>query len=144
MSELHIDIPLRWSDLDAFGHVNNATFLTLLEEARIAALDTWFGGRDMLTSGVLVARQEIEYTAQLAYRTEPVQVRMWVSHIGASSFDVAYVLQDHGGERSYAVAQTTLVAFDLASQRPRRLTDQERAGLEAHLGDPAPMRRRQA
>jgi len=143
MTPLLIDVPLRWSDLDAYGHVNNATFLTLLEEARITALNTWFGDHEMLRTGILVVRHEIEYTAQLSYESGPVVVELWISDITASTFDVAYVVRDRSGSgRRYAVADTTLVAFDTTAQRPRRLTVQERTALTPYLGERAPLRRR--
>lgn len=137
-----IPIHMRWSDQDALGHVNNATFLTLLEEARIRGMDQWFGGLDLASAPMLVARQEIEYTAQLGYRSEPIDVAIWVSSIGASSFDIAYEVRD--ADTRYCIAESTLVRFDLEGGHPCRLSPEERAALEACVGGPAPFRRRRA
>ncbi len=140
-------IPLRWSDTDAYGHINNVLFLRLLEEARVQALD------DYLTDGVgpptalLVARSEIEHIEPLLYRPAPVTVDLWVTRIGAADFDMAYEVLDpakdaQAGEMIYAQAETMLVVFDPGSARPRRITAPERARLEGWRDEPVRWRRR--
>lgn len=140
------EIVLRWGDMDAYGHVNNVQYHRLLEEARVRAFRDWFnstGPDSMLRSGVLLARQEIEYLDQLVYRQEPVHVDMWITHIGGASWDMAYEMHDTpDGGPVYARAESTLVAFDIDAQRPRKLADGERSALETFLGDPVQMRRR--
>src|SRR5690554_3999428 len=106
---LHVPVPLRWADLDAYGHVNNVAMLRILEEARIAAfwrhpeaVDTPVLPTAVLDAGpraqthTLVARTEIEYLAPLAYRREPVTVQMWVGRIGGASLDVCYEITAEG------------------------------------------------
>jgi acyl-CoA thioester hydrolase len=118
--------------MDAFGHVNNTTFLTYLEEARVDLLFVHAGeqvARDRLASGIVVARHEIDYTAPLVFRPEPVPIDVWVSHLGNSSFTVRYEILDDGGP-VYAKASTVLVPFDVEAGRPRRLSQEERAALE--------------
>ncbi|GAB49680.1 acyl-CoA thioesterase [Mobilicoccus pelagius] len=141
---LVVEIPLRWSDMDAYGHVNNATFVTLLEQARIIALDEWYGHGGLLDAGLVVSNQEVDYLAQLPYRTTPVAARVWCSHIGASSFTMACELRDPEGygDTRYCLAETTLVRFDAAAGHSRRLSEDERAVLEEQHGDPAPLHRR--
>ena len=144
---LTVQVVLRWGDMDAYGHVNNVQYHRLLEEARIRAFGEWFhasGGDSMLRSGVLLARQEIEFLSQLAYRPEPVSVEMWITRIGGASWEMAYDIGDPDPDSTtlYARAESTLVAFDMTAQRPRRLDGDERAALTAYLGDPAEMRRR--
>ena len=98
---LHIPIPLRWGDLDAFNHVNNTSMLKLLEEARVRAF--WMPGPAKsrpptavidsgLASGVLtlIARQEIEYLAPVPYQRHPLDVQMWFGKLGGSSIEVCY------------------------------------------------------
>src|SRR5690606_9128291 len=70
-------VSLRWSDMDAYAHINNVQFLRLLEDARVIAFRDWFdradgGGRSLLDEGVLVSRHEIEYRRPLGFRHEPV------------------------------------------------------------------------
>ncbi len=113
---LRVPVQLRWSDMDAYGHVNNVEMLTLLEEARIeafwahpapvpglagdvpperepwptAVLDAGPGAR----TATLVARQEVEYLRPLGYRRTPVVVDMWIGHLGGASIDVCYEVHD--------------------------------------------------
>lgn len=130
---------LRWSDLDAFGHVNNARFFTLLEEARaalvfIAARDS---GIDSFAEGVVVARHEIDYLRPVGYVVRErgqlvptVRVEMWVEDLRPSRFILAYELFD--GEVLASRARSVLVPYDLKRQRPRRLTEAEQAFLQPY------------
>jgi acyl-CoA thioester hydrolase len=126
---------LRWSDMDAFGHVNNTTFFTYLEEARVDLLFVHAGeaiARERLSSGIVVARHEIDYKAPLVFRPEPVPIDVWVSRLGNSSFELRYEILDDDGP-VYAEAATVLVPFDVGAARPRRVSDEERAALEPFL-----------
>ena len=138
-------VALRWSDMDAYAHINNVQFLRLLEDARVIAFRDWFDqDRSLLDEGVLVSRHEIEYRRPLGFRHEPIRVEMWVSRVGGAGFDVAYVVRDPEelGDTVYAVAETELALYDFGSAAPRRMRPQERASLAAHAGDAAPFRRR--
>jgi acyl-CoA thioester hydrolase len=149
---LHVPIKLRWSDLDAYGHVNNAAMLTLLEESRISVF--WHGdlgvdgvqdaaaptedgpGGDTLT---LIARQEVEYLAPIPYLREPLDVQLWIGRMGGASLDVCYeVCSPQGAEPSvlYARAQSAIVLVDSTTLRPRRMTDGERERWGVYLDDP--------
>jgi acyl-CoA thioester hydrolase len=121
--------------MDAFGHVNNTTFLTYLEEARVDLLFVTAGdevARERLASGIVVARHEIDYKAPLVFRPEPVAIDVWVSRLGHSSFTVQYEVRDDGGP-TYAKASTVLVPYNVAAERPRRLSTEERVALEPYL-----------
>ena len=113
---------LRWSDMDAYGHVNNARFLTLYEESRAALL---FGvsGSPSIERGVVVARHEIDYVRPIDYG-DPVKIELWVDQIRPSRFTVAYEMYDDGQLASRA--RTVLVPYDLTAGRPRRLRGEER------------------
>lgn len=144
------EVPLRWSDMDSYGHVNNVTYLRLLEQARIDAFAAWFGGdagaEDILDRGVFVAHQEIEYLRPLVYRREPVLVDMWVTKVGGASFSIGYAMRDPDGAGEpggpYVHAETVLATIDLESGRPRALPAEQRATLRALQGRPVPFRRR--
>ena len=127
---------LRWSDMDAYQHVNNVFFLRYLEEARIDLLFTM--GEQMgvaaLSEGVVVARQEIDYRRPLLYHPKGIDVEVWVSDITAGKFVLSYRVRD--GEAVFAEAKSVMVPFDLATSRPRRVGEEERAFLERFL-DPA-------
>lgn len=125
--------PLRWGDMDSYGHVNNVEFLRYLEQARV---DWMFetareAGVEKFSLGTVVARHEIDYKRPLVYRAEPVRVEIWVTKIGVASFICAYDVRDD--DTVYATAKTTLVPYDLAAQRPRRLAPEEKFYLEQYL-----------
>ena len=126
------DVRVRWSDLDAFGHVNNARILTLLEEARVDWLfvDAGRSGADRLVQGVVVARMDIEYRRQIGFGP-PVQVSMGVATLGAASFTVDYRVCVEG--ELAVTASTQLVPVDPETFRPRRLDPAERAFLQPYL-----------
>ena len=88
--------PLRWADMDAYGHVNNAVFLRYLEEARVDMLFTHAqrGGGERLAEGVVIARHEIDYKRPLIFRPEPVRIETWVTMIRHASFGLAYEVRD--------------------------------------------------
>ncbi|MGK5534039.1 acyl-CoA thioesterase [Streptomyces sp. URMC 129] len=129
--------PLRWADMDSFGHVNNVIFLRYLEEARI---DFMFrlarqAESGAFTGGSVVARHEIDYLKPLHHRHEPVLIEIWVAEFGNASATVAYEIKD--GETVYARASTVIVPFNLAAGRPRRLTAEEKMFLEKYRDDEA-------
>jgi acyl-CoA thioester hydrolase len=138
MARHRFQCALRWSDMDAFGHVNNTAFFTYLEEARVDLLFVNAGervARERLASGIVVARHEINYTAPLVFRPEPVPIDVWVARLGNSSFTVSYEIHDDGGP-VYATASTVLVPYDVDAGRPRRLSTEERVALEPFLETP--------
>src|SRR5690606_40496712 len=99
MSRYVHHVPLRWSDMDVYGHVNNARILTLYEEARVAL---FFNGarRKGLTSfeeGIVIARHEVDYLRPVDYRAGPdetdgpqVRIEMWGEEIRPSRFSIGY------------------------------------------------------
>lgn len=139
----HIDIPLRFGDIDALGHVNNVAYFQFLEEARVRSFGEWTGDPDR-ASGLffVVASQKLEYRAAISYRVKPIRVEMWAVRVGSSSLELGYIVRDHPdtGEKVYAVASTTMVHVDPATQRPAPLADELTATLEGHQGGPVPFR----
>ncbi|MFG2961695.1 MULTISPECIES: acyl-CoA thioesterase [unclassified Streptomyces] len=122
--------PLRWSDMDAYGHVNNAVFVRYLEEARI---DWLFRPDKEFKQGSVVARHEIDYKRQLVHRHHPVDIELWVTEIRAASFTVTYEVKDE--DLVYVTASTVVVPFDFESGRPRRITADERDFLAEYRDD---------
>jgi acyl-CoA thioester hydrolase len=119
--------PLRWADMDAYGHINNVVFLRYLEEARI---DFLFRPDKQFKQGSVVARHEIDYKRQLVHRHEPVDIELWVTEIRAASFTLGYEVKD--GDQVYVRASTVIVPFDFEAQRPRRITEEEREFLQEY------------
>lgn len=116
--------------MDAYGHVNNVVFLRYLEEARI---DFLFRPEKDFQQGSVVARHEIDYKRQLVHRHHPVDIELWVTEIRAASFTITYEVKD--GDVVYVRASTVIVPFDFRTQRPRRITAEEREFLREYTDE---------
>ncbi|MDI6408134.1 thioesterase family protein [Streptomyces albus] len=141
--------PLRWSDMDANGHVNNTVYLRYLEEARIDFLTVAARASDpeAFTGSTVVARHEIDYLRQLVHRAEPVTVELWVEKLAAASVTFGYEIKDAdaapvaagpGAAKSrgpYVRARTVVVPYNIEEGFPRRLSAAERAFLEDYFDD---------
>jgi acyl-CoA thioester hydrolase len=120
-------IEIRWRDLDPADHVNNAVFLTYLEEAR----DEWLnrtlgdgGGWDYL-----LARVALDYRRELRLEDDEVVVRIGLARVGNSSVTTREELRTAAGELA-AEAEAVVVARDSATGQTRPLTAEERDALE--------------
>lgn len=128
----HCTIPVRWADLDAQGHANNATVVDYLQEARV---DYLLKGPNahLLGNGIVVVGHQVEYTGAIEFTPEPLDVQLLVSEVGASRFTIGYLVFQGG--RRVVRARTHLCIFDFATQRPARLAAEERAVLVADSAD---------
>lgn len=125
-------VRVRWSDLDAYGHVNNAKALTLLEEARVDWLFTeaTLRGATGLTGGMVVSRLAVHYRRSITFGP-PVSVSMGVVELKSVSTTIDYVVM---AEDQVAITATTqLVPVDPVNWRPRRWDTAERAFLTEYL-----------
>lgn len=126
---------MRWSDMDAYQHVNNVAFLGYFESARVALFfdqpthDEITG----LRRGIVVAKHEISYKRSVVYDAAPLEVQIWCSDVRAAAFTCHYELFDHG--RLAVTGSTLLVPVDFALNRPRRLTADEKEFIGAHLDE---------
>jgi acyl-CoA thioester hydrolase len=123
-----VTIPIRWRDVDAYGHVNNAVFLTYLEEARDRLVESLFGERAW---DFVIARVAIDYRSELNQSDREVVVRCGVTGFGTSSVRTAEQVLADG--RLSAEAESVIVARDPSTGRSRPLTDDERTTLEAAI-----------
>lgn len=157
MARLSIPIPLRWSDFDAYAHVNNAEMLRILEEARIQAF--WRpddGGTTSNTTAVLdarpgastialIAHQEIEYLLPIPYQRAPLDIELWIGRLGGASLEVCYEVYSPLGATPrvlYTRAATTLVMVAAATGKPERITDDLRAVWTPYVDEPVVFSRR--
>lgn len=133
----HTPIRVRWSDLDAYGHVNNAMFYDYIQEARMRMMRsisrTAF--REGGTLLWMVVRQDVDYVTQLPFRHEDYDCVTVISKVGNTSMTLAAELRDEAGT-VYAAARTVLVCTDL-SGRPVPLPEAVRDGLEPYRIDNA-------
>jgi len=128
--------PLRWSDQDAQGHINNVVVVDYLQEARVDFLLS-SPLADMLTAGVLVVSHQVEYLRPIEFSTEPIRVELWADSVGAARFAISYELfAGAAPEHPVARARTVITPFDLTANTIRRLTVDERA-LLADAAEPA-------
>ncbi len=132
-----VEMQVRWSDVDLFGHVNNAAYLGYLDDARFTLFPSM--GVDetgaLTASMLVVVKHEIEYLSALTYRPAPFAVEVWVPRIGRSSVDFAYEILDAANpETVYLRARSRMVQLDTATHAARAFTAQERAAFESHLG----------
>ena len=130
--------PLRWSDVDVYGVINNVAFVRYLEEARVDLILAMAPAEQesFLRRGSVVVRHEIDYRSQLVHRREPVEIELWVSSLRASTVAISYQIKD--GEQVYASARTVLAPFDYRAYRPRRFTEAEAAFFRGYLEPETP------
>lgn len=125
-------LTVRYSDLDTVRHVNNARYLSYIEDARVAFFRaTGVPTRMRHGWGRVLARTEIDYLAPIYLEPEPVEIATWVESIGNSSFTLRQVVFQHQAIR--AQARVVLVGVDHDTQRSRPLSDEERTALNASL-----------
>ena len=113
---------VRWGDLDAFGHVNNATYLVYAQEARYA----WSKMIEMV-----VARAEVDFIAPIYAGDIYIDVEIWVNKIGNSSFGLTYEMKN--GDELVARIKTVQVTVSLETKKSRPITDAEREFLTKYL-----------
>lgn len=105
---------VRFVDLDAMGIVNNATYLTYLEQARIHFFSELVGADwDWHAGGVVVARHAIDYRLPLRLNDVP-EIHTWIAAVGGKSMTVKYVIRLQGATPAHEVAraETVLVGYD--------------------------------
>jgi len=123
-------VEVRFRDLDALGHVNNAVFLTYLESARIAYWLELSGRSGLDGLDMILARVEIDYRAQAGYR-EQLDVGVRVAAVGRSSVTMELKVVARAPERLIAESRNVMVFFDYAANRSRPLPDDLRRKLLA-------------
>ena len=133
MAPFVAQVAVRWTDQDVFRHVNHAVAVTLLEEARIQLVFDAAGAEGVpgFAAGLLVAGLSVDYKRQISYRSRQLRVAMTVDDMRAAAFRIRYVMHDgpEEGDVVAVTAETRLATFDLAAQRLRRITPEEREFL---------------
>ena len=125
-------IEVRFSDLDALGHVNHAVFITYLEQARWRWWEQFLAGRPFLEEGFLIARVEIDYRKPILL-DDAIRVEMRCTQVGNTSFTVGYTVIRERDQVVLAEAHTVQVSMDFQSQRPRPLRPATLAWLKEQL-----------
>ena len=113
---------VRWGDLDAFGHVNNATYLIYAQEARFA----WSKMLEMV-----VARAEVDFIAPIYTGDIYIDVEIWAHKVGNSSFALTYEMKN--GDELIARVKTVQVTVSMETKKSRPINDAERDFLKKYL-----------
>ncbi|MDQ7027601.1 MAG: acyl-CoA thioesterase [Anaerolineae bacterium] len=110
-----LSVTVRFADLDAMGHLNNVTYLTYVEQARIIYVRDVCGWQtDWRKLGMILARTEIDYKLPIGFEHQ-VMVYMRMSRIGGKSFDFDYIITRQKGDNAPEIAaevKTVMVAYD--------------------------------
>ena len=144
---LALQVPMRWGDMDAYGHINNVEVLRILEEARVHAFGppagTGLAGIEaahpifsQLDTDIqaLVVEHRVRYLAPLNYRNVPADVQMWISAVKGASFTVAYAIFDPVTEVKCVIAETVLAFFHEPNGALVRLSTEKKALLKRLSG----------
>ena len=83
-----LGLQVRWGDMDALGHVNNAEYLRYFEQSRIAWLETLGFATTGTGTGPILAKISVTYLKPIVYPSE-LEVRLYASHVGNTSFTLA-------------------------------------------------------
>lgn len=145
---LQLQVPMRWGDMDAYGHINNVSIVRMLEEARVHAFGPPAGTgapgaaielpvfNDLPPNvQALVVEHRVKYASPLNYRNIPADVQLWVSAIKGASFTVAYAIVDPVTAVRCVRAETVLAFFDESASTLLRLSPAKKAMLEPLLGE---------
>ncbi len=128
---------VRWADLDAFGHINNAAYLVYVQEAR--ADFTWYSrmgrGESPIFADMVVARAEVDFIEPIYVGGVNVDVEIYVVRIGTASFELAYEISYQGVLSSKA--KTVQVAVSMETKKSRPINDVEREFLSKYLDQPS-------
>ena len=129
------DVRVRWSDIDTYQHINHATMVTILEEARVDFLREPFGD-DVSTIGLLIHEVQVLYKGQLRLVDSPLKVTMWTKRLRAVDFTLGYEVRGVDADpqsKPSVIAETQLAAVHIEEQRLVRLSPAHREYLQRWL-----------
>jgi acyl-CoA thioester hydrolase len=125
-------IEVRYGDLDPQGHVNNASYLTYFEQARIgyiAHLGLWTAG-SFIDIGIILADAHINFRKAVFFG-QAVRVGVRVAHLGTKSLRMEYSLQDSADDSELANGSTILVTFDYRNGNTIPVPENWRSAIRA-------------
>lgn len=132
----HITIDIRFADMDAMGHVNNAVYMTYMETGRIHYFRelNLFQDRFEMHIGPILAKSTIDYRLPLTLDDNRVEVYSRVTRLGNKSYDMEHLIVcDHNGQVEIAAqGQLVLVAYDYRAGHSVILPKNWREGITAY------------
>ncbi|MBP7972155.1 MAG: thioesterase family protein [Candidatus Nanopelagicales bacterium] len=124
---------MRWSDMDALGHVHNIKMLEYYEAARAELIHEVLDLGAPADIGLVVRHHDIDYLAPLVYRSSPIAVDMVVDRIGSTSFSLSYTVTEPDNSVIYSRASTVIVAIEKTTGKPKQLPEFLRGHLRRYL-----------
>ena len=111
-------------DIDSFGHVNNAVYLTYFEWARTSMWLALTGGSRTADVGFIVDRAECDFLQQISL--EPIEIRVRIGEMRNTSFETLYEIRREDGQQLAATGSVVVVLYDLKRQKKMQITDEFR------------------
>jgi acyl-CoA thioester hydrolase len=126
-------IRVRFSDVDAFGVVDEVQYFEFFQEGRIDYLARAWKAANLAMdrAPMVIAQMDVDYLEPIRFRTEPFSVRSWVSRVGGSSFVIESEMRD--GDTTYSRARVVMVTFDPQTQKAAPAPEALRELLIAQL-----------
>jgi acyl-CoA thioester hydrolase len=122
-------VDIRFSDIDVMGHVNNATYFTYAEQARIHFFQQLVGDQwNWNKQGILVARNEMDYKLPIHFN-DAIDIHVYCKHIGNKSYTMGYRYMR--GEELCATGASVLVCFDYEAKCTVEVPERWRVALES-------------
>ena len=132
MTRFTTDIQMRFRDIDGMGHVNNAVYLSFIELARTQFYMHRANKRTLGEIDFILAHVEIDFESQATWGDQ-IQVAVWPSKIGNSSFTLSYEVKEKRSGRILARAKSVLVSYDYEKRKSKPIPDDFRSLLQAAL-----------
>ncbi len=132
MARFTVEIQMRFRDLDAMGHVNNAVYLTYCELARTQFYMKHAFKRSLHDIDFILAHADIDYVSAAEWG-DRIEVSVWPSKIGDSSFTLSYELREKNSNRLLARSSSVQVAYDYDKKEKKPIPTEFRTMLEENL-----------
>ncbi len=129
---IYYPVEVRFQDLDAFGHVNNAIFLSYCEQSRVRFYDALFPLKSALDFPFLIVHAELDYKRPVTILDE-VEVGITVSRIGGGSWDFRYEVRNRKDGSIHCIARTVQAYWDHEKKSTGPINPELRKGLENAL-----------
>ena len=123
----HYEFKTRWKDMDLFGHVNNAVFLTYIDDARIMYFKRW--NITEKKRSIIVASIKIDYLRQIKHPSKLI-IGQKVSRIGNSSFDIQSIIFLNNDREPAANSLVSCVCFDYEQSKSVPVYDEIKSAFE--------------
>jgi acyl-CoA thioester hydrolase len=123
-------LEVRFRDVDAMGHVNNAVYVTYIEHARACFFRDAFGVRKIEDIDFIVARVEVDFLKSIRMEDD-VRIRLGISRVGASSFDIQYLVTANG--EPAARVKSVQVFFDYAGRQKKPVPEAFKERIRPYL-----------